>query len=416
MQIEHGHLLVVGTGQDDQLIHQLEELGYYVRSAIDGTQALQLDATQPIDLVLVDSRFPGSAATGVLEQLKANEALRQTPVIVLAQPDDQSGIEQFLAVGAKDYICPPFTPTLLKARIETCLEARRLVSQKEHENFLKYERELQIGRQIQTSFLPEALPEVPGYEIAARWSPARQVAGDFYDAFPMPNHRVGLVIADVCDKGVHAALFMALFRSLVRALAQQHYSLGLLDELAADAATSPRRASGERRQRLPRIGTQALKNTVERTNNYVANTHATTSMFATMFFAVLDPATGQLIYINGGHEYPIIQAPDGTIKARLKATGLAVGMMPDTVFGIEQAQLDPGDMLLGYTDGVPDARDPAGHFFTEKRFLALLDQPITSAVSTLDRIDTTLRGHISTADQFDDITMLAIRRMPASAG
>jgi sigma-B regulation protein RsbU (phosphoserine phosphatase) len=333
--------------------------------------------------------------------------------MVLASPDDTATVEQFLAVGVRDYIREPFTPRLIKARLDSFLEMRRLLNQQEHEKVIKYERELTIGRQIQTTFLPSSLPEVPGWEIAARWIPARQVAGDFYDAFHMPNNRVGLVIADVSDKGVHAALFMALFRSLLRALAQQHYSLGLLDELSGTPLVTTQPGATDRsgrRRRLPSIGTQALKNAMERTNNYVANTHLTANMFCTTFFGVLDPATGQLIYINGGHEAPAIVDATG-VKQRLKSTGYALGMMPDMEFGIEQTQLAPGDILMTYTDGVPDARNPVGKFFTEKGLLALLEKPDGTATAMLDRIDTTVRTHIAEADQFDDITMLAVRRI-----
>jgi sigma-B regulation protein RsbU (phosphoserine phosphatase) len=125
---------------------------------------------------------------------------------------------------------------------------------------------------------------------------------------------------------------------------------------------------------------------------------------------VLDPATGQLIYINGGHEAPAIVDATG-VKQRLKSTGYALGMMPDMEFGIEQTQLAPGDILMTYTDGVPDARNPVGKFFTEKGLLALLEKPDGTATAMLDRIDTTVRTHIAEADQFDDITMLAVRRI-----
>jgi phosphoserine phosphatase RsbU/P len=416
MQIEHGHLLIIGLAAADPLVKQLEEFGYYVRVAANAEGAMAIDIERSIDLILLDIRSPGLIGTGIVEELKSIEALRLTPVMVVARMDDSQTIEQFLAVGVRDYIREPLTPQLVKARLDAFLEMRRLLNQQEHEKVIKYERELTIGRQIQTTFLPSSLPDVPGYEIAARWTPARQVAGDFYDAFTMPNNRIGLVIADVSDKGVHASLFMALFRSLIRALAQQHYSLGLLDELAASGQRAARPASGGatgRRNRLPSVGTQALKNTMERTNNYVANTHLTANMFCTTFFAVLDPATGQLLYINAGHESPAIVGPSG-VKQRLKSTGFVLGMMPDTEFGIEQAQLAPGDILMTYTDGVPDARDPAGKFFTEKALLAMLEQPDATATAMLDRVDATLRAHIDTADQFDDITMLAVRRIEPS--
>ncbi|MFQ5794627.1 MAG: PP2C family protein-serine/threonine phosphatase [Candidatus Bipolaricaulia bacterium] len=290
-----------------------------------------------------------------------------------------------------------------------------MATESEREELLKLERELQIARKIQADFLPDTLPQPDGWEIAARFHPAREVAGDFYDAFPLAqDRRVGFVIADVCDKGVGAALFMALIRSLVRAFAQQHYSLSWMDELSPDwlSDDAPGRSVEQRRAVLS-TGTTALKNAVVLTNNYILQNHEQANMFATLFFGVLDPATGSLNYVNGGHNPPFIVGPDG-VKARLTPTGPAVGMFADVDFNIEQAQLDPGDILITYTDGVPEARDPDGKFFTEKRLLSLVEPSAPSATALLDRIETNLDAHIAEADQFDDITMLAVRRAPAS--
>ncbi|MBW4427856.1 MAG: PP2C family protein-serine/threonine phosphatase [Nostoc desertorum CM1-VF14] len=278
----------------------------------------------------------------------------------------------------------------------------------EHELLLFYERDLQIARMIQADFLPEALPQIPGWEIAARFHPARVVGGDFYDAFPLANHRIGIVIADVCDKGVGAALFMSLFRSLIRAFAQQNYTLSWLDALTDKGSKSIK--EGRQRAQAPRIGTTVLKNAVNLTNNYIANNHSRINMFATLFFGVLNPGTGLLHYVNGGHEPPIIFGANG-IKARLKPTGPAVGMMPDREFGIDQIQLEPDDILVAYSDGVTDARNPKREFFGEEKLLSLLQQPAFSATAALDRIEASVYAHIGDADQFDDITMLALHRV-----
>lgn len=314
----------------------------------------------------------------------------------------------------------PFSPyqqqlvQWLAAQATAALNNHRLLQQQAQ--YLKGERDLQIGRQIQLDFLPETLPEIPGWEIAAYFHPARDVAGDFYDAFPMPNGRIGLVMADVCDKGVGAALFMSLFRTLVRVLARQTYSLSLLDQLTNE---TPRRQSGAASSsksasaakiRLPRTGTQALQNAITMTNNYIAETHYRTSMFATMFFGVLDPATGNMIYINAGHEAPVIYNSGG-IKAHLGSTGPAVGMMPGMDFQIEQIQLAPGDSLFTYTDGVPEAHSPSGAMFSDQRLYDLLEKHAESVTETVDQIEQAVRTHISTAPQFDDITMLAVRRL-----
>ena len=287
-----------------------------------------------------------------------------------------------IELGATDYLPKPFNPVLLKARVGATLEKKRL-RDKEQLWAKSLERELEIGREIQKSFLPEELPKVAGWEIAARFRPARQVAGDFYDAFSLPSSgRIGLVIADVCDKGVGAALFMALFRSLLRAT-------------ATGAAWGPEAAP-------------ELLRTVRLTNDYIARTHGRSNMFATLFFGVLDPATGSLLYVNGGHEAPVLFGPAGA-KARLPPTGPAVGMMPDMPFEIGETRLEAGEGLLAFTDGVTDARGASG-FFGEGRLLALLDQPVASAAALLDAIEAAVLAHAAGSEQTDDITLLAVRR------
>lgn len=277
--------------------------------------------------------------------------------------------------------------------------------------WIKQERELQIGRQIQLDFLPETLPQVPGWEIAAQFCPAREVAGDFYDSFIIGRDRVGIIIADVCDKGVGAALFMSLFRSLLRILSQQNYSLSLLDEITGTAKAGTAKSQ---LMRLPSIGTQSLKNAIERTNNYIAENHYRTNMFATIFFGILDPKTGKLIYINGGHEAPFICNADG-IKERLKPTGPAVGIFPKANFNIELTQLEPGDLLLGFTDGVPDARNPAGKLYSEAEMRRVIEaKPISTASELIHRIDVAVHDHIAGIDPFDDITLIAVSRCPTT--
>jgi phosphoserine phosphatase RsbU/P len=403
-------LLLVNAEPDGErrLTAQLGELGYSIATSCDEQATLgQLESGQ-VELIVLRIEPARMAAEHLLVQLKTNSRLRHIPVMLLAGAEQIETAERCIVLGADDYLTEPFSPALMRSRIAACLEVQRLrAAQQSEKELLKFERDIQIGRQIQADFLPERLPDPAGWEIAARFHAARNVSGDFYDAFQMSRGRIGLVIGDVCDKGVGAALFMSLFRSLIRVLAQQNYATNLLDSID-DLPAAPK-AGGERRRPLPSTGTLALKNAVELTNNYIAKNHYRTSMFATLFFGVLDPATGQLIYVNAGHEHPAIVGPDG-IKARLKGTGMAVGMLPDVPFGIEQAQLAPGDMLVCYTDGVPDARNPAGKLFGDAGLLALLSEPEPTAAGMLDRIETNVYVHIADADQFDDITMLAVRR------
>ncbi len=180
-------------------------------------------------------------------------------------------------------------------------------------------------------------------------------------------------MADVCDKGVGAALFMALFRSLIRAFFMQTPLVPFMgsngrDDLFGNNAS----LSLANRSRGALIGDLVTLLTVEHTNRYVATTHASACMFVTLFLAVLDTSTGELTYVNAGHDSPTIIGPGG-IRARLEPTGPVVGLMPDAAFDLSKTRLEPGEILLTHTDGVTDARDPTGKSFSEGRFLAILE-------------------------------------------
>ncbi|MCC6805736.1 MAG: SpoIIE family protein phosphatase, partial [Anaerolineae bacterium] len=296
----------------------------------------------------------------------------------------------------------------LSSQAAVVLNNHLLIQQQQKMN--KIENDIQIARRIQQNFLPNTLPEVKGWEIGGRFQPAREVAGDFYDFFlMMGDRRLGIIIADVCDKGVGAALFMSLMRSLLRAFAMMSHNVNWAESLFEDPAStfSVKSSSGKLA-----IRANALKTAVVNTNEYITEHHLDLNMFATTFFGMLDPVSGTLLYINGGHPPVFIIAPDGTIKNRLEPTGPAVGMFPGAEFEIMDAHLEPGDILLGYTDGVTDARNPAGKLFHEEGLVNLIKPPLDSAVSLLDRIHSALQNYISDAVQFDDITMVAARRIP----
>jgi sigma-B regulation protein RsbU (phosphoserine phosphatase) len=296
--------------------------------------------------------------------------------------------------------------------------------------------ELKKGQEIQLNFLPDRnnineLHHKFGWEIAARFQPARQVAGDFYDLFELPHGNIGFVIADVCDKGVGAALFMAMFRSLIRIYSRQfQLTEGLTSTMILDSSTKmlrdrdPRTDIANRPHSNPDNKTVIRKSlvnpivnpvhikaleAVSLTNDYVSKHHGELGMFATLFFGVLDPTTGLLSYINGGHESLFILSPSGGIKENLNSTGPAVGMLPGINFKIEQTYLKPGDILLGYTDGVPEARNSEGAFFTKERLLSILKRRFTSANSLLEDIHNLVQNHTGAAQQFDDITLIGMR-------
>jgi len=396
------------------LAQQLDQLGFEAVLAEDGRQALDLLATRRFQIVLLSIGLWGVNSYQVLERMTAGGLLASTPVIMLTPQDQTPGIERSLALGASDYLPEPFLPVVLKQRMLSCYAQRQLQEARRdlaaREELMKIERDVQIARQIQLGFLPDKLPQLPGWEIAASFRPAREVAGDFYDAFMLTqNRRLGLVIADVADKGVGAALFMSLARSLIRAFGQQNHSVGWMDVLADAPAPGERRARLPGRQSSPSIGTTALRTAMQLTNSYITTNHLEMNMFVTLFFGVLDPITGALIYVNGGHVPPVIVGAGG-IKDTLTMTGPAVGLFPDAEFEIKHAQLDPGETLFCYTDGVTDARDPSGAFFRQKRVTHLLEQPPASAAALLRLVETNVQAHIADAAQFDDITMLGVRR------
>jgi serine phosphatase RsbU (regulator of sigma subunit) len=265
---------------------------------------------------------------------------------------------------------------------------------REWDRIQRIEFELEKGQAIQREFLPRFIPDLPNWEIATWFQPAGKVSGDFYDVFMLQGGHVGLVIGDVCDKGVGSALYMALFRSLIRVFStQKEY---LQEPVAGQVDT---------------CDPVACLQAVSLTNEYIARIHGDEGMFATIFFGVLDPASGRLTYVNGGHE-PLQHIGGGKVKECLKPTGPAVGMMPDMQFNIQQICLDPGDILVGYTDGVTEARSQKDELFTRRRLDALFESPSSTASHLLKQIQSQLLAFVGQAPQNDDVTMLAVQRNP----
>ena len=385
-----GRILVVDDNEmnRDLLSRRLRQQGHTVSVAENGRQALERMAAEELDLVMLDIMMPELDGYQVLDRMRADGTLDRLPVVMISAVTEIESVVRCIELGATDYLPKPFNTVLLKARVGATLEKKRL-RDRERSWAESMERELEIGRQIQRSFLPEELPQPSGWEIAAKFEPARQVAGDFYDAFPLAGGaRIGLVIADVCDKGVGAALFMALFRSLVRAFTERAYA----------SAPSERDSDATR-----------VLSTILSTNDYIAKTHGRSSMFATLFLGVLDPAGATLTWVNAGHEAPVVFGASGT-TSRLKPTGPALGMMPDMKFEARTTHVGGGETLFAFTDGVTEARDTAGRLFSEERLFGLLAEGCPTAAAFLDRVEAAVSAHASGVDRSDDITMLAARR------
>jgi len=266
--------------------------------------------------------------------------------------------------------------------------------------------EMEKGKQIQRDFLPDRFPSHPDWEISAVFYPAKQVSGDFYDVFTLPEDHIGLIIGDVSDKGVGAALYMALIRSLIRVFSGHSRLVGgvsLTDvcQLGAEGAEAGN----------PQ---ETALTAVTLINTYLLEEHGDDGMFATLFFGVLDTSTGLLAYVNGGHDPLFIVGQNGE-KKMLKPTGPAIGLLPDIQFTPKQVTLEPGEALVGYTDGVTEARSPLDEMFTRKRLEeTLLRDPYHSAEQLLENIQSDLFHFTEDAAQSDDITILVTRRIDPS--
>jgi len=241
----------------------------------------------------------------------------------------------------------------------------------------RLETEVQLARQIQQTFLPESLPQFKEWELAARWKTARQVGGDFYDVFDLPGNRLGLFIADVSDKGVPAALFMALTRTLVRA--------------AVLETDSPAEA-------LRRVNDLLIPDTKQ-------------GMFVTAVYAVLDMNTGELTYVNAGHNPPLWIRNSGE-TASLTRTGVALGAAENMTYEQRVIPLDREDSVLFYTDGLTEAYNANGEFYGETRLEeALKGNRCSSAHELIHVVEQSLLDFVQDMPPADDLTMLVLRRI-----
>jgi len=379
--------------------------GYDVEAVTDGAQALEAVARREPDVILLDIMMPVLDGLTVCRRLRAGKC--RTPILMLTARTETSDRVAGLDAGADDYLPKPFDPVILQARLGASL-ARKRLHDREQLYQKSLERELEIGREIQAHFLPDSLPILPGFDFAARLRSARMVSGDFYDLYPLGGGtEVVAVVGDVCDKGVGAALFMALFRSLLRALTEQ-----------SDGARWNERGASRERRRDAGTRTEAvtghLLRTVTLANDYIAGTHSRSNMFATVFFAIIDAESGLVQYVNAGHEPPAVVGPAGV--RRLEPTGPALGLLPGLTFVVGETTLAPGETLVAWTDGVTEAQATGTtELFGEERTLAVAEGTDGTAAELLDRMLAVVDAYAAGAEQADDITLLAVRRHRAGA-
>jgi sigma-B regulation protein RsbU (phosphoserine phosphatase) len=373
----------------DYLAQELEELNCDTVSASNGQEALDQVTRESPDLVLLDIMMPVMDGLEVLSRLKTNPSTRDIPVIVISASSDLRSVANGIQLGAEDYLPKPFEPTLLHARISSSLEKKRLHDLEQL--YLKgLERELDIARDIQKGFLPDELPRLKGWDINAYFKAAREVAGDFYDAFLLPGGNLVFVVGDVCGKGVGAALFMTLFRSLIRAACTMDV---FYSEKDIQALTMQER----------------LAKAISFTNRYIYDVHGDSSMFATVFIGAFELSNGTLAYINCGNE-PALIVRNGCVLTSLRPTAPVIGIFPEANFYVKEFIMEQDDLILAFTDGIPDARNLCNESLGHQGLLNILNDALSDPALLLRQIEERLRCFVGTAEQFDDITLMAVRK------
>jgi len=269
----------------------------------------------------------------------------------------------------------------LAGQAAPALRVAQLVREQEAEAVTRqrFEQELEVARLIQQNFLPKELPDLPGWQIAAYYRPAREVGGDFYDVIPLPDGRVGFVVGDVTDKGVPAALVMSATRSVLRASAQRLIEPGEV---------------------------------LERVNEHLCP-DMPAKMFVTCLYGVLDPSTGHLRFANAGHDLPYVKTADGIVE--LRARGMPLGLMPGMSYEEKEATLQPGDSVLLHSDGVVEAHDPQRGMFGFPRLKDTM-AGAPGGQQLIDRVLSKLADFTGPdAEQEDDITMVTLQRTAGDA-
>lgn len=377
---EEDILIVDDTVANLTLLSQmLTSQGYSVRAVTSGARALESARLLPPDLILLDIRMPGMSGFEVCEQLKSREATRDIPVIFISALDDVRDKVHGFQVGGIDYITKPFQLEEVLVRTRTHLAMRSLQHQLQEAN-RKMALELALAGQMQRHFMPGRLPQPPGWELTASLQPARETSGDFYNAFTLPNDHVALLIADVVDKGVGAALFMAYCCSLLRTTVGEH-------------PDQPARVFNQINQHL------------------LADT--TTHQFVTLFYGLLNTSSGMLSYCNAGHLPPLLFSakPSGSVR-KLLFTGMPLGIEEDATWQEVQIQVDPGDLLLLYTDGVTDATNSQQESFGEGCLIDAMHRRLGEPVQKVQQgLLADLQSFVGESDQFDDIALLLVRRL-----
>jgi len=349
--------------------------------AHNGQEALdQIAAEHDVDLVLSDINMPVMDGLTLLAKLREAEEI--TKAVIISAYGDMQNIRTAMNRGAADFLIKPIDFADMEATIDKMLgEVRKArLAQVQEQRLKGLERELELAARIQQSSLPQPGPEIlrdSRFRLHAAMRPAREVGGDLYDYFLLDKDHLAVVIGDVSGKGIAAALFMMMSRTLLRVTAQQ----------------------GLEPAECLRVVNQTLA------GNNAAH------MFVTLFYGVIDLTTGKMEFSCAGHNPPFIASTDGNIRMMdVSQGGLVLGLFGSAAYNTESVQLAPGDMLLLYTDGVNEAfnepLDQLGEERMEAQLATTLNAPLDELVAgMLNLVDTYADGF----PQSDDITMLATR-------
>ena len=351
---------------------------YSFMFAQNGVEALEvLSEEQDIDMVLSDINMPRMDGLTLLEQIpKVDPNIRS---VIVSAYGDMKNIRTAMNRGAFDFITKPIDFEDMKVTIQRTLHHLELWREalESRDKLVALQNELSVANKMQQSILPTSFPTGSGFEIFGSMKPARDVGGDFFDVLSLEDGRIGLVVADVSDKGVPAALFMMSSRTLLKGSA-----IGL---------DSPGQVLSEVNQLLQEENDAA--------------------MFVTVFYATFDPATGELAYANGGHNTPLVVHADGSSTVIPPTGGIALGVVPSFTYEESSIFLQPGDRVVLYTDGVTEAENDQGDQFELERLCEIFTNgtPL-DARATNEAVFAAVEAFAGDAPQFDDVTCLTLRR------
>ena len=355
--------------------------------AHNGIEALQTLLEHPdIDIVLSDINMPEMDGLTLLKKLKDrnNPALK---VIMVSAYGEMGNIRTAMNNGAFDFAMKPIDLDDLQLTIDKAIDEINFIksTQKEHTQLVDIKGDLALAAEIQLAILPHTFPPQPPFEVYAgkanvhaTMKAAKDVGGDFYDLYRIDDEHLGFCIADVSGKGVPAALFMAVSHTLLR--------------FAGKNAIEP--------------------TTVITDSNTILATESFDSMFVTLFYGVLNTTTGEIRYVNAGHNSPYILRQDGEVEELPPSGNICLGVMPNMQFNAASVTLKPGDAIVTFTDGVTEAFSVNGELFGEKRLEALLGTLVgKSAEEITAAVNAAVQQHAEGAEQSDDITTLVLKRL-----